>query len=164
MKTKYSLFALLSVFLFSACQPRFDQYEEAAEDAIRFQLAIANSVSEFTDFYDILEWASGMSYMSEQSVDGKTYRDMLVENSEKDPFSALLLKHYDSVEVLLAEPIEEVSGRVWTLYELNSDINFTFTLIPTQSGEMYYKCEADEERFSELLQSNFIERAIDLIK
>ena len=93
MKIKYSLFALLLVFLFSACQPRFDQYEEAAEDAIRFQLAIANSVSEFTDFYDILEWASGMSYMSEQSVDGKTYRDMLVENSEKDPFSALLLKH-----------------------------------------------------------------------
>ena len=164
MKIKYSLLALLLVFLFSACQPNFDQYKEAAEDSVRFQLAIVNSVSEFTDFYDVFGWVSGLIQMSEQSVEGKTYRDMLVENSEKDPFSALLLKHYDSVEVLLSEPIEEVSGRVWTFYEINTDLYFTFTLIPAQNGEIYYKCVADEDKFSELVQANFVKRAIDLIK
>ncbi len=164
MKTRSSLLALLLLVLFSACQPKFNQYKEVAEDCVRYQLAVANSMSEFTDFYDVLEWVSGLSQMSEQSVDGKTYRDMLVENAEKDSFSALLLKHYDSVEIVLSEPIEEVAGRVWTFYEINTNLHFTFTLIPAQNGEVYYKCVADEEEFAELVQSNFFKRAIDLIK
>ena len=164
MKTKTSLLALLLLVLFSACQPTFNQYKEVAEDCVRYQLAIANSMSEFTDIYDVFGWISGLTQMSEQSVDGKTYRDVLVDNSEKDPFFALLLKHYDSVEVLLSEPIEEVSGRVWTFYEINTDLHFTFTLIPAQNGEIYYKCVANEEEFSELVQANFLKRAIDLIK
>jgi hypothetical protein len=164
MKTKTSLLALLLLVLFSACQPKFNQYKEAVEDSVRFQLAVANSVSDFTDFYDVMHWYSMVSDMSEQSLQGKSFRDMLVENAEKDPFSDSFLKHYDSVEVLLSEPIEEVSGRVWTFYEINTNLHFTFTLIPAQNGEIYYKCVANEEEFSELVRSNFLERAIDLIK
>ena len=92
MKTKTSLLALLLLVLFSACQPKFNQYKEAAEDSVRFQLAVANSVSDFTDFYDVMHWYSMVSDMSEQSLQGKSFRDMLVENAEKDPFSDSFLK------------------------------------------------------------------------
>ena len=164
MKTKSSLLALLLLVLFSACQPKFDQYKESAEDSVRFQLAICNSVSEFTDFNDVMQWFSSVSEMSEQSLDGKSFRDLLVEKANKDPYSALFLEHYDSVEILLSEPEEKVSGRVWTFYEINTNLHFTFTLIPAQNGEVYYKCVADEEELAELVQSNFFKRAIDLIK
>ena len=164
MKIKSSLLILLAMFVFSACQPKFDKYQDVAEDSVRYQLAVANSMSEFTDVYDVFGWISGLTQMSEQLVNGKTYRDILVDNSEKDPFSALLLKHYDSVEVLLSEPIEEVAGRVWTFCEINTNLHFTFTLIPAQNGEIYYKCVANEKEFSELVQANFIKRAINLIK
>lgn len=164
MKTKSLLLTLLLVFLFSGCQSTFDQYADEAEDCVRFQLAIANSVSEFTDLYTFMQWFSDVIQMSEVSLDGKSYRDMLYENSKRDPFYATLLEYYDSVEVVLSKPEKKISGEVWSFFEINTDLHFTFSLIPAQNGDVYYKCVVDEEEFSKLVQANFMKRAIDLIK
>lgn len=164
MKLKFWLFPLL-VFVLSACQPNITQYKAVIEDAVRFQLSVCNSVAEFDDFYDLMEWFSDVTEMAEQfNSDGKTYREMLVELSSEDDFYQSILELYDATNVILSEPIEEVEGRVWTFYEINTEINFTFTLIPAQNGDVYYKCEADEDQLAELMQSYFIERVLNLIK
>ena len=164
MKIKSLLLALLLVFLFSGCQSTFDQYADEAEDCVRFQLAVANSVSEFTDLYSFMQWFSSVTEMSEVALDGESYRDMLEYNSPKDPFYATLLEYYDSVDVVLSKPKKAISGDAWTFMEINSDLHFTFSLIPAQNGDVYYKCVVDEEEFAELVQANFMKRAIDLIK
>ena len=164
MKTRCFLLTLLSVLLFSACQPKFDQYQDEAEDCVRYQLAVANCVTDFEDWFDFMQWVSAVIEMSEETMQGGTYRERLVENVDKDPYSAMLLESYDSMDVVLSKAETKVAGKVWTFSEINTGIDFTFSLIPAQNGDVYYKCEVDGEKYSSYVQANFMKRMFDLIK
>lgn len=163
MKTKSLLLIMLAMFVFSACQPSINRYKAEIEDAVRFQLAVCNSVPEFDDWYDLMQWFTEISQLSEdRHIDGRSYREILVDLSVEDEFGQVMLNLYDSVEVLLSKPIEVEPGRMWSFCEINTEINFTFTLIPTQDGNVYYKCEADEEQLAGLIKANFLKQAFNL--
>lgn len=38
-----------------------------------------------------------------------------------------------------------------TFEELNTKVRFTFELIPTQNGEVYYRCKADPDDLRQLM-------------
>ena len=163
MKQKFLVLIMLTMVVFSSCQPSINQYKAEIEDAVRFQLAVCNSVPEFDDWYDLMQWFTDISQLSEERhTDGRSYREMLVDLSIEDEFYQVMLNLYDSVEVLLSEPIEEVPGRMWSFCEINTEINFTFTLIPTQDGNVYYKCEADKDQLAGLMKANFLKQAFNL--
>lgn len=165
MKLKTYLLPLLVLAIFSACKPSIKRYSAEMEDSVRFQLAICSSVPKIENWADILQWISNLSEMSDKmQMDGKSYRDALVELSANEKFYNEVLERYDSIEVILSEPVELEPGRVWTFYEINSNINFIFTLIPTQNGDVFYKCTANEEQLTKLLQSKFWGSALDLFQ
>ena len=164
MKAKYSLLILLMVFIFSGCQSKFDKYQDEAEDCVRYQLAVANCVTDFEDWFDFMEWVLEVTKMSEETLQGGTYRERLVANADKNPYSAMLLETYDSLDVVLTKAEIEVAGKVWTFSEINTGLDFTFSLIPTQKGDVYYKCEVDSEKFSSYVQANFMKNLFNLIK
>ncbi len=66
----------------------------------------------------------------------------------------ILLRLYDEMDIVLSELQPTQNKHVWTFVELNTDVRFTFELIPTQGGKMYYRCKADAEDLRrQMLQS-----------
>ena len=58
---------------------------------------------------------------------------------------------YDEMDVVLSELQPTQNEHVGTFEELNTNVRFTFELIPTQNGEVYYRCKADADDLSQLM-------------
>lgn len=145
MKRISIIIAMAGVLLVS-CKPNIEQYMAEIEDAVRFQLAVAASPStceELDDIWDIYQWMGEIKEATRMRT--VLCRDILAERAETDIVSARVLKLYDNQEIKLSKLQPTQDKNIWTFYELNSNIHFSFELIPTQDGEMYYSCTADED-------------------
>lgn len=148
----------LSTFIFSlatlllvSCQHNPSQYKAEIEDAVRFQLAVANSLSICDDVEDFLELCTWMiTQTDENNLPTQSYRDLLVERSATDGISGRLLELYDQMEVICSEPVPTQQPLIWSFTEINSGVRFTFELIPTQDGETYYRCAANSDDLEEV--------------
>lgn len=132
--------------MFIGCKNNPKNYTAEIEDAVRFQLAVANSLSiceEEDDFLGVYEWMIEAS--KETGIRTGSCRDLLVQKAENNAFSAKILELYDNQTIILSELQPTQNDKLWTFTEVNSAVRFSFELIPTQSGEVYYKCTANEE-------------------
>ena len=69
MKKSFSLIIMLAILLLSSCKNKNNpnSYSDEIEDAVRFQLAVANSMSNFESFDDFKEILNWMLEFSEKS-------------------------------------------------------------------------------------------------
>jgi hypothetical protein len=137
--------AVLSVLLVS-CQLSPKSYYKEIEDAVRIQLAIANALTVYEDGDDAMGLYEWMQHVTDD-LSGRQglYRDLLAQKAETDPFCGKILQLYDEMDVVLSELQPTQNEHVWTFEELNTNVRFTFELIPAQNGEVYYRCKADAE-------------------
>ena len=137
--------AVLSVLLVS-CQLSPKSYYKEIEDAVRIQLAIANARPVYEDGADTMGLYEWMQHVPDDPSGRQgLYRDLLAQKAESDPFCGKILQLYDEMDVVLSELQPTQNEYVWTFEELNTNVRFTFELIPTQNGEVYYRCKADAE-------------------
>lgn len=143
--------AVLSVLLVS-CQLSPKSYYKEIEDAVRVQLAIANALTVYEDGDDAMGLYKWMQHVTDD-LSGRQglYRDLLAQKAESDPFCGKILQLYDEMDVVLSELQPTQNEHVWTFEELNTNVRFTFELIPTQNGEVYYRCKADADDLSQLM-------------
>lgn len=143
--------AVLSVLLVS-CQLSPKSYYKEIEDAVRVQLAIANALTVYEDGDDALGLYEWMQHVTDDlSARQGLYRDLLAQKAESDPFCGKILQLYDEMDVVLSELQPTQNEHVWTFEELNTNVRFTFELIPTQNGEVYYRCKADADDLRQLM-------------
>ena len=129
----YCLVALLLV----SCQHNPSKYQSEIEDAVRFQLAVANSLSICDDVEDFLELCTWMIELTDDNnLRRQNYRDVLLERSVTD--------------VVCSELVPTQQPMIWSFTEINSGVRFTFELIPTQGGNTYYRCTANSEDLHEV--------------
>jgi hypothetical protein len=83
------------------------------------------------------------------------YRDLLAQKAETDPFCSKILQLYDEMDVVLSELQPTQNEYVWTFEELNTNVRFTFELIPAQNGEVYYRCKGDAEDLRSVMLQSF---------
>ena len=147
--------AVLSVLLVS-CQLSPKSYYKEMEDAVRVQLAIANALTVYEDGDDALGLYEWMQLVTD-ALSGRQglYRDRLAQKAETDPFCGKILQLYDEMDVVLSELQPTQNEHVWTFEELNTNVRFTFELIPAQNGEVYYRCKADPEDLRQLMLESF---------
>ena len=147
--------AVLSVLLVS-CQLSPKSYYKEIEDAVRIQLAIANALTVYEDGDDAMGLYEWMQHVTDD-LSGRQglYRDRLAKKAETDPFCGKILQLYDEMDVVLSELQPTQNEYVWTFEELNTNVRFTFELIPTQNGEVYYRCKADAEDLRQLMLESF---------
>ena len=143
--------AVLSVLLVS-CQLSPKSYYKEIEDAVRVQLAIANALTVYEDGDDALGLYEWMQHVTDD-LSGRQglYRDLLAQKAESDPFCDKILQLYDEMDIILSELQPTQNERIWTFEELNTNVRFTFELIPAQNGEVYYRCKADADDLSQLM-------------
>ena len=143
--------AVLSVLLVS-CQLSPKSYYKEIEDAVRIQLAIANALTVYEDGDDAMGLYKWMQHVTDD-LSGRQglYRDLLAQKAESDPFCGKILQLYDEMDVVLSELQPTQNEHVWTFEELNTNVRFTFELIPTQNGEVYYRCKADPDDLRQLM-------------
>ena len=159
--------AVLSVLLVS-CQLSPKSYYKEIEDAVRIQLAIANALTVYEDGDDAMGLYEWMQHVTDD-LSGRQglYRDLLAQKAESDPFCDKILQLYDEMDIILSELQPTQNERVWTFEELNTNVRFTFELIPAQNGEVYYRCKADAEDLRQLmvesLQSVFWQSLGDIL-
>ena len=145
-----SVILLMASLLLVSCKDNPKNYAAEIEDAVRFQLAVASSMSlceDGDDFKGMYTWM--MDLADNTAVRESSYRDMLVKKSS-DSFSAKILDLYDNLDVVLSEAQATQNEHIWTFTELNTGVRFTFELIPAQGGEIYYRCSADEDDLRQL--------------
>lgn len=143
----YCLVALLLV----SCQHNPSKYQSEIEDAVRFQLAVANSLSICDDVEDFLELCTWMIELTDDNnLRRQNYRDVLLERSVTDVVSGRLLELYDQMDVVCSELVPTQQPMLWSFTEINSGVRFTFELIPTQGGNTYYRCTANSEDLHEV--------------
>ena len=147
--------AVLSVLLVS-CHTSPNSYSEEIEDAVRIQLAIANALTVYEDGDDAMGLYEWMQHVTDD-LSGRQglYRDRLAQKAETDPFCGKILQLYDEMDVVLSELQPTQNEHVWTFEELNTNVRFTFELIPAQNGEVYYRCKADAEDLRQLMLESF---------
>ena len=147
--------AVLSVLLVS-CQLSPKSYYKEIEDAVRIQLAIANALTVYEDGDDAMVLYEWMQHVTDD-LSGRQglYRDLLAQKAESDPFCGKILQLYDEMDVVLSELQPTQDEHVWIFEELNTNVRFTFELIPTQNGEVYYRCKADAEDLRQLMLESF---------
>ena len=147
--------AVLSVLLVS-CQLSPKSYYKEIEDAVRIQLAIANALTVYEDGDDAMGLYEWMQHVTDD-LSGRQglYRDLLAQKAESDPFCGKILQLYDEMDVVLSELQPTQNEHVWTFEELNTNVRFTFELIPAQNGEVYYRCKADAEVLRQLMLESF---------
>lgn len=147
--------AVLSVLLVS-CQLTPKSYYKEIEDAVRIQLAIANALTVYEDGDDAMGLYEWMQHVTDD-LSGRQglYRDRLAQKAETDPFCGKILQLYDEMDVVLSELQPTQNEHVWTFEELNTNVRFTFELIPAQNGEVYYRCKADPEDLRQLMLESF---------
>ena len=159
--------AVLSVLLVS-CQLSPKSYYKEIEDTVRIQLAIANALTVYEDGDDVMGLYEWMQHVTDDLAGRQgLYRDLLAQKAESDPFCGKILQLYDEMDVVLSELHPTQNEHVWTFEELNTNVRFTFELIPTQNGEVYYRCKADAEDLRQLmlesLQSVFWQSLGDIL-
>ncbi len=155
MKKILLLLCVMASMMLISCQNNPKYYTEEIEDAVRFQLAVANSISlceDGDDFKGMYAWM--MDLADQNTMREGTYREMLVAKST-DSFCAKILDLYDKQDVVLSELQATQNERVWIFTELNTGVRFTFELIPVQSGETYYRCAANEEDLRNQILKSF---------
>lgn len=152
---RISLILLLVSVLLISCKNNPRYYQAEMEDAVRFQLAVANSFYECEDIEEFGEWLEWILALNQQKRADKSCRELLVEQASSNPICEKVVQIYDSQEIILSEPQVVHPDRVWSFYELNSELSFTFTLIPTQNGDMYYKCEVDPDEYQSYITKKF---------
>lgn len=153
-RLSFFLVAVASLLLVS-CKNNPQHYRAEIEDAVRMQLAIASAFSIYEEGDDAMGLYEWMQYVTDDQF-GRTglYRDLLAEKAAEDAFCGKMLRLYDEMDIVLSELQPTQNEHVWTFTELNTDVRFTFELIPTQGGEMYYRCKADAEDLRrQMLQS-----------
>ena len=149
------LLAVLSVLLVS-CQLSPKSYYKEIEDAVRIQLAIANALTVYESGDDAMGLYEWMQHVTDDlSARQGLYRDRLVEKAADDAFCGKILQLYDEMDVVLSELQPTQNEHVWTFEELNTNVRFTFELIPAQNGEVYYRCKADPEDLRQLMLESF---------
>ena len=159
--------AVLSVLLVS-CQLSPKSYYKEIEDAVRIQLAIAHALTVYEDGDDAMGLYEWMQHVTDDLAGRQgLYRDLLAQKAESDPFCGKILQLYDEMDVVLSELQPTQNEHVWTFEELNTNVRFTFELIPTQNGEVYYRCKADADDLRQLmlqsLQSVFWQSLGDIL-
>ncbi|MBR5469003.1 MAG: hypothetical protein IKU78_00870 [Paludibacteraceae bacterium] len=164
MKKSFSLIIMLAILLLSSCKNKNNpnSYSDEIEDAVRFQLAVANSMSDFEsfdDFKEILNWM--LEFSEDTKIRRESFRDILVKRSENDNAAKNILDLYDNLDIVLSELQATESEKIWTFTELNSGVGFTFELIPTQDGEMYYQCSADADDLQTLISKSVLKNVFD---
>ena len=157
MKKRFSILflAVLSVLLLS-CQLSPKSYYKEIEDAVRIQLAIANALTVYEDGDDAMGLYEWMQHVTD-NLSGRQglYRDLLAQKAESDPFCGKILQLYDEMDVVLSELHPTQNEHVWTFEELNTNVRFTFELIPAQNGEVYYRCKGDAEDLRSVMLQSF---------
>jgi hypothetical protein len=152
MKRLSTLFLAMMTCVLASCQLSPKSYYKEMEDAVRIQLAIANALSVYEagdDAMVLYEWMQNVT----DDLSGRQglYRDLLAQKAESDPFCGKILQLYDEMDVVLSELQPTQNEHVWTFEELNTNVRFTFELIPTQNGEVYYRCKADADDLRQLM-------------
>lgn len=148
---RLSLILCLASLLFVSCQHNPHKYQSEIEDAVRFQLAVANSLSicdDVEDFLELCTWMVGLT--EENNLRTQSYRDVLLERSSADAVSSRLLELYNNMDIVCSELIPTQQPLIWSFTEINSDVRFTFELIPTQDGGTYYRCTANSDDLHEV--------------
>ena len=146
MKRFSILFLAMMTCVIASCQLSPKSYYKEMEDAVRIQLAIANALSVYEAGDDAMVLYEWMQHVAD-NLSGRQglYRDLLAQKAESDPFCGKILQLYDEMDIVLSELQPTQNERVWTFEELNTNVRFTFELIPAQNGEVYYRCKADAE-------------------
>ena len=153
MMKRFSILCLaMLTCVFASCQLSPKSYYLEMEDAVRIQLAIANALTVYEDGDDALGLYEWMQHVTDD-LSGRQglYRDLLAQKAESDPFCGKILQLYDEMDVVLSELQPTQNEHVWTFEELNTNVRFTFELIPTQNGEVYYRCKADADDLRQLM-------------
>lgn len=162
MKKNLSLIVLSVILLLVSCKNNPNSYSDEIEDAVRFQLAVANSMSNFDsleDFKDIFNWM--IDFSKDIKIRRESFRDILLKKSKTDNSAKNILDLYDNLDIVLSELQATEYENIWTFVELNTGVNFTFELIPTQNGEMYYQCTAEEGDLQALISKALLKNAFD---
>ena len=147
--------AVLSVLLVS-CQLSPKSYYKEIEDAVRIQLAIANALTVYEDGDDTMGLYEWMQHVTDDPSGRQgLYRDLLAQKAESDPFCGKILQLYDEMDVVLSELQPTQNEYVWTFEELNTNVRYTFELIPAQNGEVYYRCKGDAEDLRSVMLQSF---------
>ena len=164
MKNNLTLFVLSAIILLVSCKNKnnLNSYSDEIEDAVRFQLAVANSVSNFEsieEFQEIFKWM--INFSEETGIREESFREILVKKSETDNSAKKILDLYDNLDIILSELQATEHENIWTFEELNTGVHFTFEIIPAQDGEMYYECSADEGELQALISKAFLKNVFD---
>ena len=156
MKRFSILFLAMMTCVIASCQLSPKSYYKEMEDAVRIQLAIANALSVYEAGDDAMVLYEWMQHVTD-NLSGRQglYRDLLAQKAESDPFCGKILQLYDEMDVVLSELQPTQDEHVWIFEELNTNVRFTFELIPTQNGEVYYRCKADAEDLRQLMLESF---------
>ena len=74
-------------------------------------------------------------------------------NFAADYLSTTMMKCFSIVVLSELQPTQ--NEHVWTFEELNTNVRFTFELIPAQNGEVYYRCKGDAEDLRSVMLQSF---------
>ena len=157
MKKRFSIFflAVLSV-LFVSCHTSPNSYSEEIEDAVRIQLAIASAMTVYEPGDNAMGLYEWMLFVTNDTIGRQgLYRHLLAEKAKTDAFCAKILHLYDEMEVTLSTLQPTQNKHVWNFKELNTNVRFTFELIPAQNGEVYYRCKGDAKDLRSVMLQSF---------